>query len=254
VSVAKVGGSARARFAGVDWAKDDHVVCVVDELGVVVERVTVVHRAAGLARLVRVLKRHEVCGVGIERGDGPVVEALLAAGLVVLVIAPGQVKALRGRYGSAGNKDDRFDAYVLADTIRTDRRRLTPLRPDTSATTVLRTLGRARQDLVRHRVAVANQLRAHLQTALPGVVGLFAALDGPVSRAFIAQFTTQDVLDRLTAADLTSWLHAHNSHRSDPQQLYQRLQTAPRGALGAHGRALAGITHAYLATLAAIAE
>jgi len=58
--------------------------------------------------------------VGIERGDGPVVDALLQAGLTVLVVAPGQVKNLRSRYGSAGNKDDRFDAYVLADVVRTE--------------------------------------------------------------------------------------------------------------------------------------
>ena len=39
----------------------------------------------------------------------------------MVVISPNQVKNLRGRYGSAGNKDDRFDAFVLADTLRTDR-------------------------------------------------------------------------------------------------------------------------------------
>nr|WP_244885442.1 IS110 family transposase [Gordonia hydrophobica] len=40
------------------------------------------------------------------------------------MISLNQVKNLRGRYGSAGNKDDRFDAFVLADTLRTDRVRL----------------------------------------------------------------------------------------------------------------------------------
>jgi hypothetical protein len=60
--------------------------------------------------LVRVLGRYPLAGVGIERGDGPVVEALLGARLPVFVIAPGQVKSLRRRYGSAGNRDDRFDA------------------------------------------------------------------------------------------------------------------------------------------------
>ncbi len=64
--------------------------------------------------------------VAIERPDGPVVDALLEAGLTVVVISPNQVKNLRGRYGSAGNKDDRFDAFVLADTLRTDRARLRP--------------------------------------------------------------------------------------------------------------------------------
>jgi hypothetical protein len=31
--------------------------------------------------------------------------------------APKQLKNLRSRYGSAGNKDDGFDAFVLADTL-----------------------------------------------------------------------------------------------------------------------------------------
>jgi transposase len=44
----------------------------------------------------------------IERGDGPVVDALLAAGVTVVVITPRQIKNLRSRYGSAGNKDDRL--------------------------------------------------------------------------------------------------------------------------------------------------
>jgi transposase len=84
---------------------------------------------------------------------------------------------MRRRYGTAGNKDDRFDAYVLADTIRTDRRRLTPLWRDSDATVALRRLCRARKDLVAHRVAVANQLRAHLLIVLPAAVGLFSSLE-----------------------------------------------------------------------------
>ena len=73
---------------------------------------------------------------------------LLAAGLTVVVISPNQVKHLRGRYGSAGNKDDRFDAFVLADTLRTDRARLRPLTPNRADTTALRRACRARKDLV----------------------------------------------------------------------------------------------------------
>jgi hypothetical protein len=98
------------RYAGVDWSWSEHAVCVVDETGEVVERFTVNHSAAGLSRMVRVLHRHGVVGVGIERSDGPVVQALLDAGLVVFVVASRAVTALRSRYGAAGNKDDRFDA------------------------------------------------------------------------------------------------------------------------------------------------
>jgi transposase len=246
--------AARAVTVGVDWAQADHAVCVIDADGAPVERVTIKHARSGLARLREVLARYDVAGVGIERPDGPVVDTLLRSGVTVFVIPPAQMKNLRGRYGSAGNKDDRFDAFVLADTVRTDRRRLTPLQPDTAATTVLRTLVRARKDLVRHRVAVANQLRAHLQIALPGLVGLFTELDAPTSRAFIAEFATQDAVDALTAAQLTGWLRAHHAYRSNPQVLWQRLQTAARGPVGAAGQALASVTAAYLAALSVIAE
>ena len=58
------------------------------------------------------------------------VRRLRRAHVQEVVISPNQVHSLRGRYGSAGNKDDRFDAFVLADTLRTDRARLRPLIPD----------------------------------------------------------------------------------------------------------------------------
>jgi Transposase len=83
----------------------------------------------------------------------------------------------------------RFDAYVLADVLRTDRARLRPLIPDSPATVTLRQACRARQDLVHHRVAVSNQLRAHLLSVFPGAVGLFCRLDSAISLAFLARFS-----------------------------------------------------------------
>lgn len=178
--------------AGVDWASTDHVCCVVDTTGTVVTRFSVEHTAAGLSRLVARLRGAGAGEVAIERGDGPVVDALLAAALTVVVISPNQVKNLRGRYGSAGNKDDRFDAYVLADTLRTDRARLRPLIPDSPDTVALRATVRAHRDLVAHRVAVANQTRAHLQRVYPGAVGLLRDIDSPISLAFVTRFDTAE--------------------------------------------------------------
>ena len=97
-----------ALSAGIDWASADHAVCIVDAAGAVVSRFTVAHTAEGLKTLVSRLARAGSAEVAIERGDGPVVDALLAAGVTVVVITPRQVKNLRSRYGSAGNKDDRL--------------------------------------------------------------------------------------------------------------------------------------------------
>jgi transposase len=234
--------------AGVDWAKDDHAVCVIDADGQVLDRFCVEHTSTGLKRLIAHLLKAGVSEVGIERGDGPVVDALLAAGLAVLVIAPSQVKNLRSRYGAAGNKDDRHDAYVLADVVRTDRRRLTPLTRSTPATIALRSTVRARRDLVEHRVAAANQLRAHLQVVFPGAVGLFTALDSQISLVFLERFTTQAKADWLTVDRLDAWLRKVGySGKTPPRVLHQRLTAAPRGTIDTSAHA--AVTLAFVAVL-----
>jgi len=185
--------------------------------------------------MVRRLLKAGVDEVGIERADGPVVDALLQAELSVLVITPGQLKNLRSRYGSAGNKDDRFDAYVLADVVRTDRARLRPLFRDSVATAAMRTTVRARRDLVEHRVAATNQLRAHLQLVFPAATGLFAAIDSAISLSFL-EFTTQAKADWLSPTRLAGWLaKVSYSGRTSPEVLHARLLAAPRGTTGSVG-------------------
>jgi transposase len=235
---------------GVDWAKDDHAVAVVAPDGEQTDRFSVSHDAAGLRTLIRRLLAAGVGEVGIERPDGPVIDALRQAGLIVYVIPPGQLKNLRSRYGSAGNKDDRFDAYVLADVVRTDRRRLRPLLVDTPATTALRQLTRARKDLVAHRVAVANQLRAHLQIVFPAAVGLFRDIDSDITLRFLNRFGHQSQADWLTPRRLGAWLASVGyCGRVDPAILHARLTAAPRGSTGPDAATSAAVTTTFVAVL-----
>ena len=148
--------------------------------------------------------------------------------MTVVVITPRQIKNLRSRYGSAGNKDDRFDAYVLADVLRTDRARLRPLTPASPATVALRQACRARKDLVGHRVAVGNQLRAHLLVAFPAAVGLFCQLHSAISLAFLARFDCQDRADWLSEKRLAAWLTAASYSGRTPAQLTSTSGSSPR--------------------------
>jgi transposase len=249
------GRPAGRPTAGIDWASESHAVSVVSYQGTELDRFTVEHTAAGLRRLPGRLQRAGVSEVGIERPDGPVVDALLAAGLTVLVISPNRVRGLRSRYGSAGNKDDSFDAFVLADTVRTDRARLRPLSVDSAATVTLRMTVRARKDLVAARVAMANQLRAHLQTTLPGAIGLFRDIDSPISLRFLSRFPSQEKADWLTPVRLENWLRAagYNNPRNAPA-LHAHLAGAARGTIGPHAAGQARVTLALVAALGALRE
>jgi transposase len=240
---------------GIDWATDTNEVCIVAPTGHVVHRSNTTMDAAGVRRLVGQLERHSVGRVAIERPDGPVVDALLAAGIEVVVITPRQVKHLRSRYGSAGNKDDRFDAFVLADTLRTDPGLLRSLEPDTPQTLALRAAVRARTDLVETRVALCNQLRAHLRIVFPGAVGLFNDLDSPISLTFLSRFPTADKAAWLSVKRLGAWLSANRySGRTKTAVLLERLTSAPAGHTADAGEAAGRTTLAYVTALQAIVE
>lgn len=217
-------------FAGIDWSWQHHAVCIVNEQGDRVEDVTVPHSKAGLSRITTVLRARDVRRVGIERGDGPVVEHLMRCGFEVVVISSRQVKSLRARYGAAGNKDDRFDAFVLADALRTDAGRWAVVQPDSPETIALRMLIRTRHDLVDHRIAVANQLLAVLQHNFPGAIGLFSQLDIAISLAFLRRFPSEAKAAWLSRTRMAHWLKANGyCGRQSPDELVTHLHQAVLG-------------------------
>src|SRR5207248_11335223 len=156
------------RFAGVEWASEEHAVCVVDERGRIVEGRRYRHDEPGIRALCSRLLRLRVALVALERPDGVLIERLLDAGLAVVAVHPNQVKAMRPRYSVGGGKSDGFDSFVLAELARTDSHSFRVLVPDSDRTKALRSMTRARDGLVRTRIGLANQLRDQLACFWPG--------------------------------------------------------------------------------------
>jgi Transposase len=83
-------------------------------------------------------------------------------------------------------------ALCCASSLALTPHRFWVLEPDSDQTKALRALTRSREDLVAARVALANQFRAELDRFWPGPIGLFAALDNPISLAFLARYPSLD--------------------------------------------------------------
>lgn len=220
-------------FAGLDWASQTHAVCVLDERGTVHERIEVEHNAAGLATLVRQLRRYGNPPVAIERPSGLIVDTLVAAGLSVVPIHPNVVKATRPRYRSHGAKSDASDALLLADLLRTDGHRFRALAPQSDEILALRALVRGRDDLVATRVQLANQLRSLLESFWPGAAAVFADVDSPIALAFIERYPTPESAARLGPKRMAAFCaqHAYCGRRS-AEQLLERLHAAPISPCG----------------------
>jgi transposase len=244
-------------WAGLDWGGAVHAVCVIDEVGQVVERFVVEHSADGidalLARLARIAPPAEL-PVTIERPSGLIVDALIEAAHQVVPLHPNVVKACRPRYRAAGGKSDPGDAYMLADILRTDGHRFRALQPCSDEIKALRTLVRARDDLVAERVALANRLRSLLDGFWPGAAAIFADVDSPIALAFLARYPTPDSAARLGEKRLAAFLaqHAYCGRRS-PAELLDRLRAKPRGRAGEAEAETAGeIVRSLAVVLAAL--
>ncbi len=219
--------------AGIDLASEEHRLVVVESNGRSIDERRVAHTEEGLATLTRRLLDLEVARVAIEQPNGLVVDRLLDAGIAVVAVHPNQLAAARDRYRSGGGKSDGFDAYVLAELVRTDMHRLRLLEPDSDETRALRTLTRAREDLVEHKVALANQLRAQLEAFWPGAARVFFDVDSPIALAFLERYPSPDDARSLGEKRLAGFL-ARNGYcgRRSANELLARLRTAPNGRTG----------------------
>ena len=239
---------------GLDWGDTAHTICVVDDAGAVRQQFEVGHSAGGLAELRNKLAAFgKPCDlpIAIERPSGLLVDALVEAGHPVVPIHPNAVKASRPRYRASGASNDRSDAYLLADLLRTDAHRFAPLRPQSDAIRALRALVRGRDDLVATRVQLANQLRATLARFWPGATAIFAEIDTPIALAFIGRYPTPHSASRLGSKRLASFLAQHSySGRRTPAELLRRLHAAPTGLCGEDEEEASGeIVRALAATL-----
>lgn len=221
-------------YVGIDWGGSTHAVCVLNEQALSVAAFEVSHDARGLQELVRRL-RH-VGGeqrIAIERPTGLLIDTLIQAGLEIVPIHPNMAKACRMRYRAAGGKCDRGDAYLLADLLRTDGHRLRTLSPEGDEIRALQALVRTREDLIGSRVALANQLRALLESFWPGAATIFAEIDSTIALAFLDRYPSPHSAARLGEKRLATFLAAHSyCGRRPVPLLLQRLRAAAQGSAG----------------------
>src|ERR671938_1691983 len=139
-------------FVGIDWGSQQHQVYVLDRDRRRVGERVVDHDGASLARLADWLwtlsaGQSQQVAVAIEVPRGAIVEGLLERGFHVFAINPKQLDRFRDRHSGAGAKDDRRDALVLADSLRTDRPAFRRVQTDHPLIIQIRALSRAEDDL-----------------------------------------------------------------------------------------------------------
>jgi len=216
-------------FVGIDWGSQQHQVCVLDRDRRRVGERVVDHDGASLARLAdwlwTVSAGHpQRVAVAIEVPRGAIVEGLLERGFHVFAINPKQLDRFRDRHSVAGAKDDRRDAFVLADSVRTDPPSFRRLQLDGPQLLRLRELSRAEETLLEEFRRSANRLRDQLHRFYPQMLELCSAADEPWLWELIDLAPTPAHAALLSEEQVQRVLKAHRIRRVKAQEVLTCLQ------------------------------
>src|SRR5258707_4751784 len=164
-------------FVGVDWASQAHQACLIDAGGKIISEQAFAHGGAGLAELctwllAKTAAAPTAIAVAIEVPHGPIVETLLERGFQVYAINPKQLDRFRDRFTVAGAKDDRRDAHVLSDSLRTDRHCFRRLAAGNAVVIELREWSHMAEELQQERNRLANRMREQLWRYYPQTFAL----------------------------------------------------------------------------------
>ncbi len=215
------------KYLGIDWASDTHVVALIDQAGEVIGEWQVAHEPAAVGELIERLAKEggpEAVMVGIEAGAPLVADQLLEAGYAVYALNPKQADRFRDRHTAAGSKDDRRDARVIADAVRTDADRLLRMEPDSAMSQELRLRDRARTRLVGQRTRYVNQLRRTLARYYPALLELKRELHEPFLLALLKAYPDSAAGRGARKPRLQRLLQAHRIRVLSADQLAWKLR------------------------------
>ena len=221
-------------FVGVDLGQWLHIASVLDANGNFLEERGFAHSHKGLSETVDWLLQlaaqdSKRIAVAIEKPHGAVVEILLDSAIAVFSINPKQVDRFRDRHSMSGAKDDRRDAFVLADALRTDGHRFQRLQLPPPEIIAMRGLLSTRDQLVKNHVALSSQIRDLVARCWPHLVSL-----APKDKALDSFFCEllQLFLDAHNPADLgrkaiQQLVRKHHIRRAQTDQILEILPQTP---------------------------
>jgi len=234
-------------YVGIDWASIEHEVHAMNAEGKRVGANSFKHSGDGLADLCAWLHKlgdPATIAVAIEVPHGAVVETLLDRGFVVFSINPKQLDRFRDRFTVAGAKDDRRDAMVLADSLRTDGHLFRRLAAQPAKIIELREWSRMHDELQGDRNAIVNQMRAQLTRYFPAFLAVAPDPGEDWATRLLGLIPHHAAAVTARPARINKLLKDHRIRRTDADEILQLLRSTP--VFSAPGTADAAIAHLEL--------
>ena len=215
-------------YLGVDWADKSHQLYAADESGKKIKELEVQQTAERLAEFGRWLDERRSAGTelwaAIEKPQGRIVDFLLDHGVVVYPVNPKALDRARDRFRMSQSKSDGFDAYVLAEFLRTDHTHLRALEPDSAQAQELKMLTRDHQRLLRQKTRLLNQMTITLKEYYPRALEMFDDLETQIALDFLQAYPTPQGLSKLTRREWKRFAKDdHHLSEARWQELWEKI-------------------------------
>jgi transposase len=212
----------------VDWGGEEHALCLLDATGRLVGEWRVAHTAPAIHAVVQTILARTgatpaTIAVGLETPRGALVDTFLEYGFPVFALNPKQLDRFRDRFSAGGAKDDRRDAHVTADALRTDLRAFRRVHPDDPQVIQLRELCRLLEELQAEEGRLVNRLREQLYRVNAPWLTLCPAADEPWLWTLLDGAPHPAAWPRLSRRRLTAVLRTHRIRRLTVDQLQTTL-------------------------------
>lgn len=219
-------------YIGIDWSGKKHDVAFVNDQGAVIKTFVIEHSEAGFRQFEA--KRHELgvardgCLIGIETHNSLLVDFLVAMAYpCIYILPPATVAANRNRFRHSGANNDRFDAIVIAETVRTDRLRLHPFVPGSELVQQMRILVKQGLSNTGETTRLANRLSARLNRYYPAARCTFMSWPTKIVCHLVCAYPTPETLQGLDFATFQAFVRQHGYTRSNELQgCFERLTAA----------------------------
>lgn len=219
-------------LVGIDWGNEKHQLCCLARDGRRLLEREVDNSGPAIRELseqlfAMVSGPAERLAIAIETPRGSLVEALVDRGFHVFAINPKQLDRFRDRHTVAGAKDDRLDAFVLAQSLGTDVQCFRRIELADPLVIQLRDISRIEENLGGELARASNRLRDQLGRFHKQALKLCPAADEPWLWSLLELAPTPKAGRDLRVSQVRRVMQKHKIRRFTPLEVLEVFRADP---------------------------
>ncbi len=210
----KIEAECFAAWIGIDWADQEHAICLYAKGSDRLERSKVKQTPEDLQEWISQLRLRfggSKIAIAVEQTRGPLIYGLIGCEFMVLYpINPKSLARYREALSCSGAKDDPTDAELLLRFLRAEQDRLKAWLPEDPQTRKLRMLVEFRRKLVNKTTAIRNQITCLLKAYYPQALDSVAYVKTKMACDFLSRWPSLEQLQKARPAQLRKFYYQHN--------------------------------------------